>query len=109
MDIKTLSSQEAYDLLKKNEAIIFDVRSSIEYQAETIPFAKSLPLNEISPKKVATFIKGDEKVIFHCGGGGRSKKACEKIYETTSSIKPYSLEGGLRGWKKLGFPTANKS
>jgi rhodanese-related sulfurtransferase len=96
-----LNPAELNALLSEGKAVVIDVREAPEYGAERIPGALLFPLSTFNP----TFLPLDteKRVVFHCGGGGRSKRAATSLF--AHGFKESShLAGGIRGWKAAGLP-----
>ena len=62
------------ELIKKPSTVIVDVRSPREYDAEHIPNAKNIPLEEL-PARISEFRSFKTPVIFYCRSGARSGMA----------------------------------
>jgi rhodanese-related sulfurtransferase len=88
--------------LEQSQAVLIDVREPAEHAAKSIPGAKPVPLNQISAKSLPAH--QDKKLVLHCGGGGRSAKACDKLAAELPGIETYNLEGGIRAWEAAGLP-----
>ncbi len=102
MEIKTVDVQALQELLDRNEVVLIDVREVDEHSEASIPSAINIPLGivtiELLPKN-----NSGKKLVLHCGGGGRSAKACEKLIMQDSDIEVYNLTGGIRSWKGAGY------
>nr|TFG52295.1 MAG: rhodanese-like domain-containing protein [Hyphomicrobiales bacterium] len=96
-----LNPKELNNLLSDGKAIVIDVREATEYGAERIPGALLFPLSTFDPTRLPLDTK--KQVVFHCGGGGRSKRAATSLF--AHGLKEAShLAGGIRGWKAAGLP-----
>ena len=62
------------ELIKDPSTIIVDVRSAWEYEANHIPGAKNIPLEEV-PYKVEEFKSFKSPVVLYCRSGNRSGMA----------------------------------
>ena len=83
---------------------ILDVRSKEEFVTGHIENAISINWNDENfNDKVKTFDK--TKAIFvNCQGGGRSKKAAERLFSLGFKTI-YELNGGINEWKDESYPT----
>jgi len=62
------------DVLKKQDTVLVDVRSALEYESEHVPGAQNIPLDEISAR-IAEFRSSDKPVVLYCRSGNRSGMA----------------------------------
>ncbi len=88
--------------LDAGQAVLVDVRENHEHADKSIPGAKAVPLARVAAATLPPH--HDKKLVLHCGGGGRSAKACEKLASELPGIETYNLEGGIRGWEAAGLP-----
>ena len=96
-----LDPTELNALLSAGKAVVIDVREAAEYGAERIPGALLFPLSTFDPAFLP--LDTQKQVVFHCGGGGRSKRAATSLF--AHGFKETShLAGGIRGWKAAGLP-----
>ena len=96
--------KEADSLVKKNQAIIVDVRED-EERHEVIAGSTWMPMSKASDSDSwSAFLKQlpkDKTVIFHCAAGFRSKKLAEKLaHEGHKSL----YFKGVDQWKEAGLP-----
>jgi rhodanese-related sulfurtransferase len=96
-----LNPTELNALLSEGKAVVIDVREPAEYGAERIPGALLFPLSTFNPTYLP--LDTDKQVVFHCGGGGRSKKAATSLFAHGIAESSH-LAGGIRGWKAAGLP-----
>ena len=100
-----LNPEEVRALMGLGEAILIDVRRPEEYEAERIHGALLLPLSDLKPEFLPAH--GTTKVIFHCGSGGRSSQAADRLL-AHGHKEAWHLAGGIRGWKAAGLPVIKK-
>ena len=98
-----LSPAEVRDRLQQGGAVLVDVREPFEHAAERIEGAVPMPLGSLDPEAVRTQYAG-KRVIFHCAGGKRSAKACERFGAGHAEPTEH-LAGGIEAWKQAGLPT----
>ena len=96
-----LNPTELDALLSAGKAVVIDVREAAEYGAERIPGALLFPLSTFDPARLP--LDTEKQVGFHCGGGGRSKKAATSLFAHGVAESSH-LAGGIRGWKAAGLP-----
>lgn len=102
MQINTVSPKTVQQWIEDKEAVVFDVRSQEEYDAEHIEGAILHSMPNIDIAKIKELAKG-KKIVFHCNSGGRAGRACEAFGEEAFVIK-----NSLQGWKQAGLPTVAK-
>ena len=89
--------------MKAGDCVLVDVREPFEHAAERIEHAVSIPLPKLNAKSVYARFPG-KRLVFHCAGGKRSAKACER-YSEISGERGYHLAGGIEAWKQALKPT----
>jgi len=99
--LNELNPLELNALLNEGKAIVIDVREATEYGAERIPGALLFPLSTFDPAYLP--LDTEKQVVFHCGGGGRSKRAASSLFAHGIAESSH-LAGGIRGWKAAGLP-----
>jgi rhodanese-related sulfurtransferase len=87
--------------MSEGKAVVIDVREPAEYGAERIPGALLFPLSTFDPACLP--LDTEKQVVFHCGGGGRSKKAATSLFAHGIAESSH-LAGGIREWKAAGLP-----
>lgn len=100
MEQKTSLSRAELKQLRNSPTgvIVIDVRRPEEYNAQRIPFAVNIPVEEIETGNVN--LDFSKPVVTVCGkGGGRSEKAAQLLREKFNS-NVYFLEGGTFGWNE---------
>lgn len=86
----------AKDWLKKDEAILIDVREEDEFAVQSVPEATLAPLSSFYPNDIN--VPEGKKVIFMCRSGARSARACFFFNQEFPEIEAYNLEGGILAW-----------
>lgn len=89
---------EAYD---RNQIVLIDVRAPQEYMVEKIDGALLSPIGSFNPDKLPS--QEGKRIVFYCGGGGRSRKAAVLTLEHGVDRIAH-MEGGFGAWKKGGLP-----
>jgi phage shock protein E len=93
--LKNLFSTTNYKQLVKDGALVIDVRTGPEFDAEHLPMAKHIPLDRIAVR--AAQLKAENKpIIIYCASGVRSGAACSILRK--HGVTCYN--GG--SWKGLG-------
>jgi len=98
-NIKNVSAEEAYKLIKDNkELVILDVRTKEEYDGGHIPGAKLVPV-QVLPMKLSELNQyKDKPVLVYCASGGRSPRAVTTL-ANSEFTNLYHLTRGLSSWR----------
>ncbi len=98
--IKSVSPEQAFELMNKENLTVLDVRKVNEHTSEHILGAKNIPLDYFD--KHLTEIKPDENHLVHCAGGYRSV-----IFTSILKAKGYNnlinIEKGFKGIQETGL------
>jgi rhodanese-related sulfurtransferase len=86
--------------------MLIDVREYFEFKKSRIRGAVNIPSSG-NLKTSADTIDKNRSLFLYCTSGFRSKRAAKGLYDE-GFRKPYSLDGGINGWKKEGFPIDRK-
>lgn len=103
MAIKTVDAKTLKDWLKRDEAVLVDVREPSEHQANNIDCATLSPLSCFSTDKLPK--TNGRKLVIHCHSGKRSMNICERIVAENPDVDVYNLEGGILAWNQCGEET----
>jgi rhodanese-related sulfurtransferase len=102
--IRSLTPQQAHDLLSNSDVEVIDVRDPSEWSEGRLPNARLVPLDQLRANPKAALPR--DGVLFVCAAGVRSQTA-SRIATSQGLTKVYSLSGGTRGWVKAGFQLSN--
>lgn len=95
--------------LRKNEAVLVDVREASEWDeghlAGALPFPLSA-LKKASAEDVGKALPKDKVLYLHCAAGGRVLPAAGLLKKLGYQVKP--LKPGYEALKKAGFPEASQ-
>jgi rhodanese-related sulfurtransferase len=119
-EIKNISSEEAFNLLKEPDTYLIDVRSIAEYVFVGHPaMAYNIPLNfwneerqdfvsnEAFLEDVKFRFKTEDRLIFICRSGGRSLRAARKA-QNVGFAKVFNITLGFEGEKNAeGYRVVN--
>lgn len=100
-DFKTLSPQEAADLLSRGAIHLVDVREVHEWNDGHIPGAVHQPLSELATW--AGDLPSDKPVVFYCLSGGRSGQALSWCKSAGHAVEGH-IGGGITAWRMQGLP-----
>lgn len=102
--MKNISPKEVFEMLKKTNTLLVDVRTDAEVAELSIPKALHIPLDELSTRLCE--IPVNSTVMFHCRSGGRSTQAA--LFAEKSGYKnAHSVAGGITEWVASGLPTVH--
>lgn len=103
MTLESVSPRDAKKLIDQG-AILIDIRDHTEYMREHIPYARSLPLTDISAGKL---IEGVDRqtVIFHCQTGIRTVQNSNVLTKAANTTSTLFMAGGINAWKSDGLLT----
>jgi len=96
------------EMIAKGKKVVFvDTREEPEYDEFHIPGAVNIRLRDISPETAAQFAMAD-LVISYCIKDFRGYEVAQALHrvgvQPVGIMKPY----GLKGWKDLGLPVAER-
>lgn len=95
------SHEEVKQLFDKNEVVLIDVRTPVEYAFEHIAGAMLFPMSSFDAAKLPT--QDGKRIVFHCGSGMRSKKVAERC-AAAGLMRLAHMEGGFGAWKAAKLP-----
>lgn len=101
-NLETVGGDELADRIRDGEVTLIDVRPREEYEAEHLPGAISVPLEELE-ERVAE-LPADREIVAYCRGPFcvMSAEAVETLRE--SDLEAVRLEDGVREWRDRGLP-----
>jgi hypothetical protein len=99
--ITSISVQNVMGLLKENDLLILDVRSTEEFSAGHLKGSKNIPVQSLSLKIASILDWKDKKVLVYCHSGGRSMAASQML-KKSGFTKIYNMTGGVSAWVGAG-------
>lgn len=95
---KGISSKKFERLMKKQNAVIIDVRTEAEFSEGYIPGATLIDVNkEEDFLKQISGLDKNARYLLYCRSGKRSEKALN-LMKQNGFIKVEHLKGGYSGW-----------
>lgn len=87
---------------KTGDAIVLDVRPKAEYEAGHLPFAESLPLEDLEQRLES--LPKDKQIVAYCRGPFcvLAVEAVERLRQR--GFNAIRLEDGVREWQEHGLP-----
>jgi rhodanese-related sulfurtransferase len=101
-EVEPVGREELLDRVRKNDAVVIDVRPAEEYEAGHVAGAISVPLDELKGRLAE--IPCDAEVVAYCRGPFcvLAPQALEVLLE--AGIRARRLDGGLPEWRAAGHP-----
>jgi rhodanese-related sulfurtransferase len=101
-DVEALDQKQLFSKVKRGEVVLLDVRPTDEFQYAHLPFACSIPLNELS-QQLKTLPK-KKKIIVYCRGPYcfYAKDAVELLKK--NGFIATHLRDGINDWESEGLP-----
>lgn len=89
---------------KNGDVLVIDVRPKEEYEQAHLPFARSMPLQEIT-KRLSELPK-DKEIVAYCRGPFCmfSEQACQLL--SSKGYRIHKLLDGVSEWQAAGMPLA---
>ena len=102
-----LTAQALVHTINAERSLVFDVRSSSDFEKGHILHSKSITPSDLS-RDLSTLVRtdgGDEKdVVLVCSNGQKSGKLQAQLKRQNKSINITLLAGGLNEWKRQNLP-----
>lgn len=95
-EFKTITAEEAMEMIAAGGIQIIDVRSEEGYSESHIPNAQNIPLKEMEENDIELDKNGTYLIV--CKVGKTSEKA-SKLLAENGYKNIYNLSGGMDGWK----------
>jgi rhodanese-related sulfurtransferase len=104
--LESVSRKQLIEQARKGDIVIIDVRPQAEYEAGHLPFARSMPLDEIG-KRIAELPK-DKEIVAYCRGPFClfAEEAAKLI--ASKGRKVSKLLDGIAEWRSAGMPLEAK-
>ena len=110
--IREITAEQFHETLQNGrKQIVLDVREPEEHKNWRIAGAILIPRGVLEPavdlenpqRNQAVSNARGEKVVVHCGTGGRSALAAD-VMQKMGFVDVESLAGGITNWRNLGYP-----
>ena len=101
INVKSVTAEQAKDLLDSGEAVLIDVRERNEWEAHNIPGATLVPLSSFDPAMLPS--APDKTGIFHCRSGRRTADYFG-LFLQGNYRDIVHMEGGILDWHAKGYP-----
>jgi rhodanese-related sulfurtransferase len=104
--LESVSRKQLIEQARKGDIVMIDVRPQAEYEAGHLPFARSMPLDEIG-KRIAELPK-DKEIVAYCRGPFClfAEEAAKLI--ASKGRKVSKVLDGVAEWRSAGMPLEAK-
>jgi rhodanese-related sulfurtransferase len=104
--LESVSRKQLIEQARKGDIVMIDVRPQAEYEAGHLPFARSMPLDEIG-KRIAELPK-DKEIVAYCRGPFClfAEEAAKLI--ASKGRKVSKVLDGVAEWRTAGMPLEAK-
>ncbi|MCO6466369.1 MAG: rhodanese-like domain-containing protein [Bradyrhizobiaceae bacterium] len=103
---KNVTPAEAKQLIDKGGVIILDVRTEGEWNQGHLKGATRIDVMDKQFKQKVSKLDKSKPIVVYCAVGGRSAYASDDMVKL-GFTKVYNMDGGIKGWRKAGFPLQN--
>lgn len=103
-EFSLVSAEELLSLARRGDVVVIDVRPKAEYLAAHLPYARSIPLQEL--KQRLRELPADRPVVAYCRGPFclMAREAVSILVE--AGFEAMHLEDGVSEWRSRGLPLA---
>lgn len=105
-DFPTISISDAYQHLKKRDAVFLDTRPDNEFSVSHINTAQRVDPDEKNFDELE--LSKNDVIIVYCSIGARSQSIGERLKEA-GYTKVYNLYGGLFNWANHKYPMVDNN
>ncbi len=101
-ELKPVDSGDLLARAQRGEVIIIDVRPGMEYRFAHLPYARSLPLDEL--KQRLNELPSDKTIVAYCRGPFclMAREAVDLLRK--EGLKGIRMESGVAEWRLQGLP-----
>jgi rhodanese-related sulfurtransferase len=101
--VLTIDPESARSLIERGEPVEpLDLRSEAEFRAGRLPHARLLPLAELRERVREVPERG--LVVLYCACSRDELFRAYQFLRGRRYTNVYVLEGGIDGWRRLGYP-----
>lgn len=99
--LKTIDALAAAGL-KKDGALMVDVREPGEYARVRIPGSQNIALSRF--EGAALPVGPGQAVVFFCASGNRTAANAARLAAKAGDCEAYVMQGGIASWETAGLP-----
>lgn len=101
-----VNTNEAVQLLNRDETVLIDVREEKELGDGSINGAKHISLGNLATR-ISELGAKDKPVLVYCRSGNRSGIACTQLTKE-GFTDVYNLAGGIMSWESANLPITKR-
>ena len=102
MTITDITPEGLQHLVEEDSVVLFDVRSTSEFQSGHIKSSINIPVSEFIDQELKDEYK-NSKIAIYCFSGTRSLMACNGLLSNYPNCEILHLNCGIKGWVEQGF------
>lgn len=107
-DQGSVDPSEAVNLINRQDAVVVDVRSPVDFNKGHIVHALNIPMNEITKQMPVLERHKGQPIIMNCDSGSRSATTCGQLRKL-GFTQVYNLRGGILAWESAHLPISRKN
>ncbi len=101
--IKDVETQQAMNLINRQNALVLDVREQGEYDTGHIINSRLIPLGQLKERVGELEKYRVRPIVVVCRSGARSSSAVS-LLNGLGFTQVHNLQGGLNAWQKANLP-----
>ena len=102
--MKSLTPRDVFEQHQRQEIMLIDVRTPIEFREIHAQVARNTPLDQLDPETVKESLSStDQPVYVICRSGSRAAKAGEQLL-SVGLTNVINVEGGTLAWEAANLP-----
>lgn len=106
--VKTISAEDAAQLVDKKNVTVLDLRTPEEFAEGHIAGALNINYHDENFETKIAELDRDASYVFHCHSGGRSGNT-EKLLQRLGFTNANHMKSGIAGWREAGLPQSIQS
>ncbi len=103
----TLTSQQATDLINRQDAVVVDIRAKADFSKGHVINSMNIPLSELTKDNSGLEKHKNSPIIVVCNTGMQAGVAANQL-RSAGFEQVYRLAGGIQAWKADSMPIATK-
>lgn len=100
---ESLNRATLLEQARSGEIIVIDVRPEAEFHAAHLPFARSLPIDELE-QRLAELPKGDREIVAYCRGPFCLMSDTAVALLAARGYRVRKIRDGVSEWQAAGLP-----
>jgi len=103
----SVNSQQATDLINRQDAVVVDIRGNGEFKNGHVINSINIPMSDLTNNASALEKHKNNPIIVVCNTGMQASVAANQL-KTAGFEQVYRLAGGIQAWKADSMPIATK-